>query len=51
MTEKEIRLFNMICENDNPEQALSTAIEVILSYLTHLEPSELTPFVDSPVFA
>lgn len=30
MTENEIRLINLIRENDNPEQALSTAVDIIL---------------------
>ena len=35
MTENERELINIIRENDNPEKALSTAIETILLYLQH----------------
>ncbi len=41
MTNNEIKLLNIIRESDNPEQALHTAIEIILSYLIHHESSEL----------
>lgn len=34
MTANEIELINLIRENDNPEQALTTAVDVILLYLT-----------------
>ena len=37
MTENEKELINLIRENDNPEKALCTAIETILSYLTQHE--------------
>ena len=37
MTENEIRLINLIRENDNPEQALSTAVNIILSFLEQPE--------------
>lgn len=37
MTDKEIKLLNMVRENDNPEQALITAIEIVLSCLTNLD--------------
>lgn len=33
MTDKEIRLINMINEHENPSQALKIAVETILSYL------------------
>ena len=33
MTANEIELFEIIRENDNPERALVTAVETILSYL------------------
>ena len=33
MTDNELELLNLIRENDNPEQALVKAIEVILVHL------------------
>ena len=33
MTDNEMELINIIRENDNPEIALVTAVETILSYL------------------
>lgn len=33
MTNNERKLLDIICENDNPEEALQTAIEVISSFL------------------
>lgn len=45
MTDNEIELLNLIRENDNPEQALVTAIEIMLSLLTHLEAFELESVV------
>ena len=41
MTDNEIELLKLIRENDNPEQALTKAIEIILLHLTHLEVFEL----------
>lgn len=35
MTSEEIDLLNLIRENDNPEQALITAIEIIISNLSN----------------
>ena len=40
MTENEIELIKMIRENDNPNQALTTAVNIILMYLTLHESSE-----------
>ena len=40
MTEKEIRLINIINEKDNSEIALQIAIEVILHYLEQQKSSE-----------
>ena len=37
MTHNEIQLFNIIRENDNPEQALFTAIKVFSAFLEQLE--------------
>lgn len=37
MNENEITLFNIINENDNPEQAVLTAIEVFTAFLEQLE--------------
>ncbi len=47
MTNNEIELLNLIRENDNPERAFVTAIEIILSYLNRHEPSESKLSVDS----
>ena len=33
MTENEIELINLIRENDNPEKAILTAVDTILSFL------------------
>ena len=44
MNENEIALFNMIYENDNPDQAVLVAIEVFTAFLEQLEASqELQP--------
>ena len=40
LTENEEELLKMIRENDNPEQAVQTAIDVIFGYLTQLGSSE-----------
>ena len=40
MTNKEIELLNLIRENDNPEQALTKAIEIIIKYLEQPESFE-----------
>ena len=37
MSENETRLFNMLYENDEPEQALLTAIKVFSAFLEQLE--------------
>ena len=34
MTDNEMELIKIIRENDNPEKALTTAVDVILLYLT-----------------
>lgn len=41
MTEKEIRLINIINEQDNPELALKVAIEIISNYLAQPKSSEV----------
>lgn len=41
MTENEKELIKMIRENDNPKQALTTAVDIILMYLTLHESSEV----------
>lgn len=46
MTENEFELFEMIFENDNPGQALCTALDVILSHLARRESSEEQVAVD-----
>ena len=40
MTENELNLIKLIRENDNPEQALRTAVETILSFLERHESSQ-----------
>ena len=40
MTDNEIKLIEMIRNNNNPEQAFIMATEIIVGYLKHLEPSE-----------
>lgn len=35
MTDNEIKLLNMVRENENPEQALITAIEIVLVCLAN----------------
>ena len=47
MTDNEIKLVEMIRENENPAQAFITVMEIILSCLKLLEPSELEQPVDS----
>ena len=37
MSTHEAELFNIIYENDNPEQAVLTAIEVFTAFLEQLE--------------
>ena len=39
MTENEIELLEMIRNHPNPEQALIVAIEIILSFSNHPEPT------------
>ena len=39
MTENETVLINLIREHNDPEKALTTAIEIILSFLNHHEAS------------
>lgn len=41
MTANEIELINLIRDNENPDQALTTAVEVILIYLKQHESSEV----------
>ena len=40
MTENELKLLSIIRENENPEQALITAIELIIKYLEQPESFE-----------
>lgn len=49
MTDNEIQLLSMVREHDNPEQALITAIEVILTYLAQPESFEEPSLVCSQV--
>lgn len=37
MTANEIELFNIVFENDHPEKAVMTAIEVFTAFLAQLE--------------
>ena len=37
MTEKEVELFKLIYENDNPGEAVLTAIKVFAAFLEQLE--------------
>ena len=46
MTDNEIELIKIIRENDNPERALVTAVETILSYLRQRESSQLQAAAD-----
>lgn len=47
MTDNEIQLLSMVRDHDNPEQAVMTAIDIILKYLTLPESFESTLSVDS----
>lgn len=40
MTENEMRLIEIIRENDDPEKALTTAVSIISSFLERLQSSE-----------
>ena len=51
MTANEIELINLIRENDNPEQALLTAVDIILLYLTLHGSSEVQAVADLQEFA
>ncbi len=46
MSEKEIRLIEMIRNNNDPKQALLTAVEIIAEHLNLLASSESTLSVD-----
>ena len=47
MTNNELKLLELVRENDNPEKALITAINIIVEFLMHLEPSESKHSADS----
>ena len=47
MTEYEAKLLDIIRTNDNPEQALLIAIDIIIDFLNHLESTELKSSVES----
>ena len=51
MTENERELIKLIRENDNPEQALVTAVNTILCFLTQHESSEVQAPADLQVLA
>jgi hypothetical protein len=40
MTEYELKLIKLIRENDNPEEALTTAVSIISSFLEQLQSFE-----------
>lgn len=40
MTENELKLIELIRENDNPEEAITTAVSIITSFLERLESFE-----------
>ena len=40
MTDNEIKLIQMICESENPEEALLTAVGIITSFLEQERSSE-----------
>lgn len=42
MTEKELRLIELIRENDNPEEAILTAVSIITSFLEQHESSQVS---------
>lgn len=46
MTNNERELFNIINENDNPEMAVLTAIQVFTSFLEQLEEAPAQPVGD-----
>ena len=37
MTNNQIELLNIVCEDDNPEQAICIAVEIISSFLRQYE--------------
>jgi hypothetical protein len=40
MTENEIKLINLIRENDKPDEALTTAVDIILLFLVQEQSSQ-----------
>lgn len=51
MTANEIQLINMIRENDKPEEAVVTAIDIISDFLKQLGSSRGQAAADPPVSA
>lgn len=51
MTNNEIELFKLINENDNPEQAVLTAIMVFTAFLEQLEAAPVPQTVYPLVYA
>lgn len=51
MTENELRLINLIRENDNPEEAIVTAVSIITSFLEQQRSSEGQALVYPPGLA
>ena len=48
MTENEIKLINLIRENDKPDQAIVTAVNIITSFLELHESSQEPSFASLP---
>ena len=51
MTDNELTLFKIIFENDQPERAVMTAIEVFTAFLEQLSKDPEQPPDDLPVSA
>ena len=51
MTENELKLINLIRENDNPEQALLTAVDIILLSLVQEQSSQGQALVSQQALA
>lgn len=46
MTANEVELIKLMRENDNPAQAIATAVDIILSFLKQHESSEVPVAAD-----
>jgi hypothetical protein len=49
MSDTEIELIQTVRNSDNPDEALVTAILIIINYLKQLESSVVPAFADPPV--